>query len=654
MTLRRRSLFAALLGWTLFVTSSHAASLSSTKGTVEIKKSGAALWTQAKTKDGVKAGDVLRTGAGSSAELSTAEGHKLQMREKTTARVDSTDNGESRFFLEVGRLRSKVAKLRRLQKFEIRTPLAVASVRGTVFDVEVAEDKTSKLFVSEGAVAYKELAGVAPEVLVPAGQDYTFNPPSGDKSNNSGTGDKDKTDKGNKERSLNREKELSEKEQKEQKEKEGEKSKDLEKSDKEKEKALRYAEKEQKEKEKEAGLKETESEKEKNPKALASRDLKSDLLRDELKREILRETEMSLEKDFSQSDVVQDLKQEQAEDGRVMIDRLGRRVRFEEYLTRGKDNRSFSQRYLTRRENRTDEARYTVYARNELPKDLREANLFIGKHGDLDKNWATGREYFTTNNEGMYYRTWGSDGEPRNFDDGLARVVFGHIFEETSGFKGEPVLLSHLIPDSNYANGVSLATHGRDRDDVFGVSGQSAGDGGQDILTGYVDYQADSSFGGIGNKEDRPIDEYGLEKRMAYFESEGIRDLYQQSEGFTRDTVAVFDGKEMSLQKSEEDNRTLLAKARAVSLERSLLSTYFTPEGDKAAVVRIDTYYVADEKGEVLPYGKIGDSLFGSEGIHREEVYSTTFGKGSIDVIVGPSSYKQEEKENVPFVTMPQ
>lgn len=634
------------------LSSVHAATLSQAKGTVEVKRSGAALWTQAKSKDGVKPGDVLRTGAGSSAELSTAEGHRLQLREKTTARIDATDNGDSRFFLEVGKVRSRVAKLRGSQKFEIRTPLAVASVRGTVFDMEVGENQVSKLFVVEGAVGYKELSGLSQEVLVPAGQGLTFTPPappSGDKSSNNGSskGDKSKEEG----RDPKKDPADSDQEKKEGEEgKEGGKSKDLDKSEKEKERdAARRAQKLEKIlKEKGYEKEEKEEKKESN-----SRDvLKSDLLKEDLKREILRETEISLEKDFTQSDVVQDLKQEQAQDGKTMIDRLGRRVRFEEYLTRGADNTSFSQRYLSLRDGRTDEARFSVYASGQLPKDLREARLQIAKQGELNGLYATGKEELYTNSDGIFYRKWASDGAPVDFDDGLARVVFGHMFEETSGFNGEPVLLSHWVPDSGYARGLSNATQSRDRDDVFGVAGQMIGDGGQDIPTGYQYYQASSQWYGIGNKEDRPIDGYGLEKRMAYFESSGIRSLYQQSEGFTRDTVAVLDGREAYLdQMTEQDNRLLFDKARNSALERSLLSVYFEPvNGDKVAITRVDSYYVTDEQGEVLPWGKIGDSVFGFDGIHREQVFSSSFGKGNIDVIVGPSSYKQEDKEDVPFV----
>jgi hypothetical protein len=89
---------------------------------------------------------------------------------KTTIESVSEDGKDTQFKVLVGRIRAFVQKLRPANKFEVRTPVAAAAVRGTVFDMEVGEDTSSRLSVLEGAVAYRDLAGLAKEIEVLKGQ----------------------------------------------------------------------------------------------------------------------------------------------------------------------------------------------------------------------------------------------------------------------------------------------------------------------------------------------------------------------------------------------------------------------------------------------------------------------------------------------------
>lgn len=573
----------------------RSAELSSTKGSVEIKKSGKAMWSQAKMKDGVTAGDVIRTGAGSSAQLSTKEGHKVDLRERTTARVDSTDNGDSRIFLEIGKLRAKVAKLRGANKFEVRTPLAAASVRGTVFDMSVGEDQSSTLSVLEGQVAYKELGGSGQENLVGAGQELTFTSPSDKKDNGQDSKKDQPSDDG-----------------KDDKKEEGQKTEGPKTEDQQ-----------------------TASVPEKEV----------------LREEVLRETDLSLEKEFQQEEVSRDLREEVAQEGKVLIDRLGRRVRFEEYLTRGADNRSYTQTYISYREGRTDQARYSVYAAAELPKDLSQIDLFGSRKGFLEKNHAVADEWFTTNGD-TYYREWRDGGQPVDFTDPnngerWRQVVFGDWFVEFKG-AGDPVLLSHWQATDGYRSGNPFDTLNQDQTDVFGNS-DMGGDGALDIPTGYRNY-VHNQEGPLG--DDNFVDGISAEKRLYYFESRDIASRYQNSEGFERDSRAFYDGKEVIIPNGtfEGESRSILDEMIQNSTQRTILSTYFTPNEDKI-VLRVDSYYVSD-KGYVVPFGKIGPSILGFEGLHREEVYSSSLDKRDIDVVIGPSSQRQEVTEDVPYINL--
>ncbi len=153
-----------------------AAELRSTVGTVEVKKAGAATWTQGRPKTKIQDGDIVRTGVGSETELRMDEGHKMTLREKTTLKVDSAQQPNTQFNLVVGRVRSFVNRLKPQNKFEIKTPVAVASIRGTVFEMDVNEQGASRLSVLEGVVGYRDLAGLGAEVQVLKGQSVLIEP----------------------------------------------------------------------------------------------------------------------------------------------------------------------------------------------------------------------------------------------------------------------------------------------------------------------------------------------------------------------------------------------------------------------------------------------------------------------------------------------
>lgn len=114
------------------------AKLFTAKGTVEYLKSGAAAWTAVEAPFMLEVGDQVRTGAGSKAEIYIKYGSKVRLGAETTfaiSKVSPTDNA-----VEVvrGRMQAWIRKFAG-RGFSVRTPSAVCAVRGTVFEVEVAE-----------------------------------------------------------------------------------------------------------------------------------------------------------------------------------------------------------------------------------------------------------------------------------------------------------------------------------------------------------------------------------------------------------------------------------------------------------------------------------------------------------------------------------
>lgn len=148
----------------------RAAELQPVSGTIQIKKAGTQIWVNTNSRVQIKDGDSVRTGEKSKADLKLKQGHKVALNDKTTLIMESSDPKDTRFSLIIGRVRAFVSKLKGANKFQMKTPVAVASVRGTIFEMEVGEDNASRLSVLEGIVGYRDLAGLGSEVSVLKGQ----------------------------------------------------------------------------------------------------------------------------------------------------------------------------------------------------------------------------------------------------------------------------------------------------------------------------------------------------------------------------------------------------------------------------------------------------------------------------------------------------
>ncbi|MBK6879873.1 MAG: FecR domain-containing protein [Elusimicrobia bacterium] len=160
----------SVLAVLLCVSFAQSAEVRVTRGTAYVKKAQSARWAALRGKGRVEPGDSLRTGANSLARVRTKGGHTVYVQPKTTIESVSENGKDTQFKVLVGRIRAFVQKLRPANKFEVRTPVAVAAVRGTTFDMDVSEDTSSRLSVLEGAVNYRDLAGLAKEIEVLKGQ----------------------------------------------------------------------------------------------------------------------------------------------------------------------------------------------------------------------------------------------------------------------------------------------------------------------------------------------------------------------------------------------------------------------------------------------------------------------------------------------------
>lgn len=105
----------------------------------------------------VEAGDTIRLGENSTAQLRLLDGSTVDIYSGTTFTVSELiiedDNYQVKLSLLSGKLLSRVTRLLLPNNaFEIRTPSSTASVRGTLFLVELINEETSHVAVEEGIV----------------------------------------------------------------------------------------------------------------------------------------------------------------------------------------------------------------------------------------------------------------------------------------------------------------------------------------------------------------------------------------------------------------------------------------------------------------------------------------------------------------------
>ena len=111
-------------------------------GTVKIEAAGKEA-SPVKVMDEVKDGDVIETGGKSYVIIQTGDGLIIRFDSDTRVVFESISSLEKRVLnLNKGKVVSSVSKLKKGSEYNIKTPTAVASVRGTEFLTEYEKGKT--------------------------------------------------------------------------------------------------------------------------------------------------------------------------------------------------------------------------------------------------------------------------------------------------------------------------------------------------------------------------------------------------------------------------------------------------------------------------------------------------------------------------------
>ncbi|MFA6091744.1 MAG: FecR family protein [Elusimicrobiota bacterium] len=133
----------------------YTAVISALQGTVTVESpSKSSLRKAASLRMGLRAKDIVRTGADGHAEISLSDAGLVELQPNAALVISSLDRSDATFQLRVGALLSKLRSLGKGRRLRVRTPRAVASVRGTEFGVQASTDDASAVFAvfDEGRV----------------------------------------------------------------------------------------------------------------------------------------------------------------------------------------------------------------------------------------------------------------------------------------------------------------------------------------------------------------------------------------------------------------------------------------------------------------------------------------------------------------------
>ncbi|PJB06045.1 MAG: TonB-dependent receptor, partial [Hydrogenophilales bacterium CG_4_9_14_3_um_filter_63_34] len=163
-----RSCIFALLTSLLLSLAAHGESITGSatvinlQGVVEYQRAPGAAWQPASINQKLRPGQSVRTGPHSRMALLLDDDTQVRLNEKTVLEIQSVQAkprsaGQTKFRQLLGRawVQSKTPP----KELVWRTPIAVAGIRGTDWEMEVAEDGRSLLSVFSGEVAFSNDLG---------------------------------------------------------------------------------------------------------------------------------------------------------------------------------------------------------------------------------------------------------------------------------------------------------------------------------------------------------------------------------------------------------------------------------------------------------------------------------------------------------------
>lgn len=317
------------------------------EGFIEVERPGAHLREKvSQAPFSLSPGDRVHTLGQGKATVRFAEGSEVVLDDYAVLAIEEERRDRITLNLVLGKVWVAVTKLKR-RKFEVRTPVAVASVRGTMFSVEAAA-RRSAVEVFGGRVAVIGARG--DEALLGANQRIdVLEGRLGAVTRFEGRPELPRLDPRRREQKKDEDKKEGEKRDRRDRPAPGDRA-------------------------------------EHRPPSPA------EFMRSEVEREV----GFQVQRNALEAQAAFDGKNALYQEGKNLIDAFGRRVRSEQYLTRP-DPSSFKVTTVNLRENRVDKSILEVSANKALPSDIRQAgNLYFSATG-MPEWWATRQRWTFTN-----------------------------------------------------------------------------------------------------------------------------------------------------------------------------------------------------------------------------------------------------------------
>lgn len=151
----------------------NGASLGEIRGKVLVRSKASQLWNQVSKGFTLKSGDAVKTRRHSNALLIFDDGTKVEVGSKSFFVLKDVQANKKTLNFSFGRMKAWVRKSIR-QRFTVRTPTAVCSVRGTEFSVNVAQGSgATQVSLFKGLLGVADIKGN--EVLLKPGQSVDVN-----------------------------------------------------------------------------------------------------------------------------------------------------------------------------------------------------------------------------------------------------------------------------------------------------------------------------------------------------------------------------------------------------------------------------------------------------------------------------------------------
>ena len=159
-------LFISFPGFSYAANMNVVGTISGINGKVEIRKAGGDGWRAAEEGGKLAAGDRVRSGEKGSCVITWLKGNTVKLSSFTNLEITRLDmdpgagSENAQLDLSTGRIHAKTGKrASQASSFEVKTPTAVAGVRGTQLAVTIGDDESTLVECLSGVVQVKGLAG---------------------------------------------------------------------------------------------------------------------------------------------------------------------------------------------------------------------------------------------------------------------------------------------------------------------------------------------------------------------------------------------------------------------------------------------------------------------------------------------------------------